>query len=161
MANKETAQAGRDLVVFRLGKESYGIEVTTVQEIFALQKITRVPNAPEYVEGVINLRGKVVAIIDLRRRFGFEVTDTTKESRIVVVEYEGEDVGMIVDAVYEVTSVEADCLAPSTEIMEQNGAGLTRGFAKLDDKLVILVDIETVLANTEEDSQQQALEAAA
>lgn len=161
MANEETAQDGRHLVVFRLDKESYGIEVSTVREIFPIQKITHVPNAPEYVEGVINLRGKVVAVIDLRRRFGFEVTGTTSESRIVVVEHDGEDVGMIVDAVYEVISVGAGDIAPATEITEQHSAGLTRGFAKLHEKLVILVDIETVLAAEEVDSPQQALEAAA
>lgn len=161
MANEEAAQDGRHLVVFRLGKESYGIEVSTVREIFPIQEITRVPNAPEYVEGVINLRGKVVAVIDLRRRFGFEVTDTTTESRIVVVEHDGEDVGMIVDAVFEVTSVGPEDIAPATEITEQHRASLTRGFAKLDEKLVILVDIQTVLAADDEDGPQQALDAAA
>lgn len=161
MANEETAEDGRQLVVFRLGKESYGIDVSTVREIFPPQEITRVPNAPEYVEGVINLRGKVVAVIDLRKRFGVEVTETTNESRIVVVEYDGEDVGVIVDAVHEVVSVGADRLAPATVITEENGASLAQGFARLDEQLVILVDIEMVLARKEEDSPQQALEAAA
>ncbi len=161
MANEETAEDGRQLVVFRLGKESYGIDVHTVREIFPPQEITRVPNAPEYVEGVINLRGKVVAVIDLRKRFGVEVTETTNESRIVVVEYDGEDVGVIVDAVHEVVSVEADHLAPATEITEQNDARIAQGFARLDEQLIILVDIEMVLADKEKDSPQQALEAAA
>ncbi len=161
MTNEETTVDRLQLVVFRLGKESYGIDVHTVREIFPPQEITRVPNAPEYVEGVINLRGKVVAVIDLRKRLGLEVTETTNESRVVVVEYDGEDVGMIVDAVHEVVSVGADYLAPATEITEQHGASLTRGFAQLDRQLVILVDIETILGEKEENSPPRALEAAA
>ncbi len=161
MANEETAQDGRHLVVFRLGNEAYGIDVRTTREIFHLQGITHVPNAPEYVEGVINLRGKVVPVIDLRKRFGVEVTKATTDSRIVVVEYDGEDVGLIVDAVEEVLTVEADHVAAAPEVTEQEGTSLTQGFAQLDDQLVILVDMETVLGEKEEDSPPQARKAAA
>lgn len=161
MVNEETAQDGRQLVVFRLGNESYGIDVSTTREIFHLQDITQVPNAPEYVEGVINLRGKVVPVIDLRKRFGVAVTEATSSSRIVVVEYDDEDVGLIVDAVDEVLTVGADHLAPAPEVAEQDGASISQGFAQLDDQLVILVDIEKILGETEEDSPPQTLEAAA
>ncbi len=161
MPNEETVVDGRQLIVFRLSNESYGIDVRTVREIFQLQDITHVPNAPRYVEGVINLRGKVVPVIDLRQRFGVEAAEATNDSRIVVVEYDGEDIGLIVDAVDEVLSVGADHLAAVAEFTEQDGASLTQGFAQVDEQLVILVDIEKVLSEKEEESRPQARQAAA
>ena len=148
-------------IVFSVATEIYGMDVRTVREVFRLQQITHVPNAPEYVEGVINLRGKVVPVVDLRKRFGVDVSEVTNESRIVVVEYEGEDIGMIVDSVIEVLSVNNSSIEPNEGVTEQPGSALARGFARLDDRLLILVDVETVLGEKEGDTQPQALEAAA
>lgn len=161
MADEEATVDDQQLVVFRLANEFYGIQVSTVREIFHLQEITHVPNAPEFVEGVINLRGKVVPIIDMRKRFDVEVTEATQDSRIVVVEYDGEDVGMIVDDVSEVVNVGEDSVSPLPDIADQGGSKLTDGFAKIEGRLVILVDTETMLGAKEEDSPSQPLQAAA
>ena len=161
MANEDATVDDQQLVVFRLSNESYGIDVNTVREIFPLQEITHVPNAPEFVEGVINLRGMVVPIIDMRKRFDVEVTEATEDSRIVVVEYDGEDVGMLVDEVSEVVNVGEDSVSPLPDIADQGGSKLTDGFAKIEGRLVILVDTETMLGAKEEDSPSQPLQAAA
>ncbi|MCI0776647.1 MAG: chemotaxis protein CheW [Chloroflexi bacterium] len=118
-------------IVFRVGTESYGMDVSTVREVLRLQEVTYVPNAPEYVEGVINLRGKVAPIVDLRKRFGVEVSAATNESRIVVAEYNSEDVGMIVDSVTEVLSVNTDSIERNTGAAEQPGSALAQGYARL------------------------------
>ena len=161
MVDEEATQDGRQLVVFRLSEESYGINVESTREIFHLQNITHVPNAPEYVEGVINLRGKVVPVIDLRKRFGVEASEATSDSRIVVVEYQGEDVGLIVDAVDEVLTVGADDLAGAPEVTRQGDATISQGFAQINGELVILIDIETVLGGKDEANPPQQLETAA
>ena len=159
----DTAEANEktQFMVFCVGTESYGMEVSTVSEVFRLQQITRVPNAPEYVEGLINLRGKVAPVVDLRKRFGVEVTEATNESRIVVAEYEGEDFGMIVDSVTEVVSVEHGKIELNTEVTGQAGSLFALGFARLEDRLLILVDMETVLGEKDENGPPQELEAAA
>ena len=161
MADGEIVQDERQLVVFRLSDESYGIDVGSTREIFHLQNITHVPNAPEYVEGVINLRGKVVPVIDLRKRFGVEASEATSDSRIVVVEYQGEDVGLIVDAVDEVLTVGADDIAGAPEVTRQGDATISQGFAQINGELVILIDIETVLGGKDEANPPQQLETAA
>ena len=148
-------------IVFCVGTESYGMEVSTVREVLRLPEVTYVPNAPEYVEGLINLRGKVAPVVDLRKRFGVDVTAATNESRIVVAEYESEDVGMIVDSVTEVVSVNTGSIEMNTGAAEQPGSALARGYARLEDRLLILVDVETVLGEKEEESPLRELEAAA
>lgn len=148
-------------IVFSVATEIYGMDVRTVREVFRLQQITHVPNAPEYVEGVINLRGKVVPVVDLRKRFGVDVSEVTNESRIVVVEYEGEDIGMIVDSVLEVLSVDVGSVELNTGLTDQPGSAIAQGFARLEDRLVTLVDVDVVLYHGEEDSPPQELEAAA
>ncbi|HEM55171.1 MAG TPA: purine-binding chemotaxis protein CheW, partial [Thermodesulfobium narugense] len=90
------------LVVFKLANEFYGIEISSVQEIIKIQDITRVPKAPDFVEGVINLRGKIVPIVDLRKRFELGQTERTKDTRVIVVETSGNIVGFIVDLVTEI-----------------------------------------------------------
>ncbi|MCI0855577.1 MAG: chemotaxis protein CheW [Chloroflexi bacterium] len=148
-------------IVFRVGTESYGMDVSTVREVLRLQEVTYVPNAPEYVEGVINLRGKVAPIVDLRKRFGVEVSAATNESRIVVAEYNSEDVGMIVDSVTEVLSVNTDSIERNTGAAEQPGSALAQGYARLEDRLLIVVDVETVLGEKEGRTPPEELEAAA
>jgi len=113
-ATVETALGRRQLVVFSLGQESYGVDIYRVREIIRVPAITRVPRAPEYVEGVINLRGGVIPVIDLRKRFGMEKGEVTDERRIVVAELGSQTVGVIVDGVSEVLEVnEADIAPPS------------------------------------------------
>lgn len=135
----------RQLVVFELASEIYGIDIKTVREIIRMQKITYVPDAPPYVEGMINLRGRVIPVVDLRRRFSLTVADTSPEMRILVVDIAGEDIGVIVDAVTEVkriagASVQRDALLATTD-----QANYLEGIAKLGDQLLILLDLERAL----------------
>src|SRR5260370_31045558 len=102
----------RQLVGFHVGGEEFGIDILRVQEIIRAQQLTRVPNSPEFMEGVMNLRGKIIPVITLRKRFGLEEAPPDKQNRIVVVEIQGTVLGFIVDAVSEVLRIPADTLEP-------------------------------------------------
>ncbi len=133
------------LVVFEVSGESFGIDISLVQEIIRLQPITEVPKAPIYVKGVINLRGKVIPIIDLRERFGFVTAEETKATRIVVVNVLGNTVGMIVDAVSEVLRLATGSIEPPSTIVESIGSQYLKGIGKLEDRLIILLDLDKLL----------------
>ena len=98
------------LVIFDLAAETYGVDIGSVREIIRMQETTKVPRTPDFVEGVINLRGKVIPVIDLRKRFGFKRAEATKDTRIVVVDIDGNDIGVVVDAVTEVLRLAADAV---------------------------------------------------
>ena len=145
-------QSGGDeaqLVVFQLGAEFYGVEIARVHEIIRLQTVTRVPRAPVFVEGVINLRGKVIPVVDLRRRFGLPMADHTRASRIVVVEIGDQVVGVVVDGVSEVLRVNGATVEPPSPVVAGIDSEYIHGIAKLDDRLVILLDLDRVLAQSE------------
>jgi len=146
----------QQLVVFQLGAELYGVEISRVHEIIRLQSITRVPRAPAFVEGVINLRGKVIPVVDLRRRFGLPTADHTRASRIVVVEIGDQVVGIIVDGVSEVLRVNPSIVEPPSPVVAGIDSEYLHGIAKLPERLVILLDLDRVLARDE----RRALEAA-
>jgi purine-binding chemotaxis protein CheW len=133
------------LVSFHLGEEEYGIDILKVQEINRMLDVTRVPNAPPFVEGVINLRGKVIPIIDLRGRFGMERKDRDKNTRIVVVELAGKVVGFVVDAVREVLRIQQNDAEPPPSLAWSVGEEYITGIAKLGDRLLILTDLEKVV----------------
>lgn len=135
----------RQLVVFQLGAEFYGVDIARVHEIIRLQTITRVPRAPAFVEGVINLRGKVIPVVDLRRRFGLESSEHTRASRIVVVEIGDNVVGVIVDGVSEVLRVTGASIEPPSPVVAGIESEYIYGIARLDDRLVILLDLDRVL----------------
>jgi purine-binding chemotaxis protein CheW len=151
------------LVVFNLANENYGVDIAAVDGIVKMQRITAVPRAPSFVEGITNLRGEVLPVIDLRRRFGLPVTETTMETRIVNVEMDGSKVGMIVDAVSEVLRVsEEDIEPPSPIITTVDGDWSGRnafitGIAKVDERLIILLDLAKVLS-LEEQADLRALQ---
>lgn len=137
------------LVVFDLATESYGVEISAVREIIRLQEITRVPRTPAFVEGVINLRGKVIPVIDLRKRFGLPAGEEDKENRIVVVDIGGHDIGVIVDAVTEVLRIDSDWVEPPSSVITSADSEYLLGIAKLEDRLIILLDLERVLTSDE------------
>src|SRR5260221_11419095 len=112
-----TSGEERQLVVFQLGAELYGVDIARVHEIIRLQTITRVPRAPSFVEGVINLRGKVIPVVDLRRRFGLPLADHTRATRTVVVEIGDQVVGIIVDSVSEVLRVSTATIEPPSPVV--------------------------------------------
>ena len=133
------------LVSFNIGTEEFGVDILKVQEINRMVEITRVPQAPHYVEGVINLRGKVIPIVDLRKRFGLELKEYDKNTRIVVVDIGGNTMGMIVDAVSEVLRLQASTIEPPPEIVTGVNSEYIKGVAKLDDKLLIFLDLSKVI----------------
>jgi purine-binding chemotaxis protein CheW len=147
----------QQLVVFQLGAELYGVEIARVHEIIRLQTVTRVPHAPAFVEGVINLRGKVIPVVDLRRRFGLPVADHTRASRIVVVEIGDQVVGIVVDGVSEVLRVNKGTIEPPSPVVAGIESDYLLGIAKLPERLVILLNLDRVLARDE----RRALEVAA
>jgi purine-binding chemotaxis protein CheW len=139
------------LVTFRIGEEEFGVDILRVQEIIRIMEITRVPKAPDFVEGVINLRGKVIPIIDLRKRFGLEVKEYVKHTRIIVIEISNMIVGFVVDAVSEVLRVPADTVEPPPPaVMGGIDSEYISGVGKLEDRLLILLDLDKLLSQEEQ-----------
>jgi purine-binding chemotaxis protein CheW len=138
------------LVSFTIGGEEFGVDILKVQEINRMLEVTRVPNAPEYVDGVINLRGKVIPIIDLRRRFSMERKEPDKNTRIVVVELRGKIIGFVVDAVSEVLRIPRSVTEPPPRIVSGVDAAFITAVGKLEDRLLILIDLDKVLTLNED-----------
>ncbi|MEX0801372.1 MAG: chemotaxis protein CheW [Dehalococcoidia bacterium] len=148
MAGADTTerQAERQLVVFEMGAEAYAVQIGVVREIIRMQEITRVPGATSSMEGVINLRGKLIPVVDLRKRLRVAAGDAGMESRIMIVDIEGEDVGAIVDAVTEVVRVAAEAIEPPSELVATADASFVEGIARLGERLVVLLDVRRILA---------------
>jgi len=135
------------LVVFDLADETYGVDIGSVREIIRIQEITKVPRTPDYVEGVINLRGKVIPVIDLRKKFGFKKAEVSKDTRIVVVDIGGNDIGVVVDAVTEVLRLSSDAVEPPSGVITTTDSDYLLGIAKLESRLVILLDLQKALTS--------------
>ncbi len=137
------------LVSFQVGGEEFGLDILKVQEIIRIQELTRVPNLPPFVEGVINLRGKVIPVIGLRRCFGLEPRETDKQTRIVVVEVGGTVLGFIVDSVSEVLRVPSDTVEPPPRLGKVEREYIS-GVGKRDDRLLLLLNLEQLMSSTEQ-----------
>jgi purine-binding chemotaxis protein CheW len=133
-----------------LAGESYGVDIGRIQEIIRMQPITMVPNAPAFIEGVTNLRGKVIPVLDLRKRFGIAATTGTKRSRIVVAELGQHTVGLVVDGVSEVLTVAAEAIEPPSTLVTSVDSAYLRGIAKLQERLVLLLDLSRLLSADED-----------
>ncbi len=137
------------IVGFRVGREVFGVPIALVHEIVRVPEITAVPDAPNYVEGVINLRGKIVSVVDLRKRFGELKIAGTKKNRILVTEVEGKLVGLIVDSASEVLKIpQSDVELPPT-VFEQGELNYVTGVGKMNGRLIILIDLSNVLRKGE------------
>jgi purine-binding chemotaxis protein CheW len=132
------------IVVCQLGDESYGLDIGSVYEIIRFQACTAVPTSPSYVDGVINLRGLIVPVMDLSSRFGRPRPITTKSTRIIVAGTSGRRVGLVVDAVTEVLMVSEDAVEATPEVASDHSSAYIRGIAKLADELVILLDLKSL-----------------
>ncbi len=129
----------------RVGQETYGIPVSALHEIVRVPEITVVPDAPEHLEGVINLRGRIIAVVDLRKRFGKSSTAVDRHSRILVVEYRGRLAGLIVDSASEVIKIPMSEIESAPPMMKEGGLDCVTGLGKYKGRLIILVDVNKVL----------------
>lgn len=136
-------------VIFRLGRETYGLDISTVLEIITMQTITEVPGTDTYVEGIINLRGRVIPVLNLHKKFNLAGDDLTRSARIVVVEVNGCNIGMLVDEVSEVIRITKDSIEKPSNILAGINEEYLAGVAKLDGKLVIILDLAKVLEREE------------
>jgi purine-binding chemotaxis protein CheW len=143
------------LVTFSIGDEEFGVEILKVQEINRMMEITRVPKAPDFVEGVINLRGRVIPVIDLRKRFGLESKVHDKDTRIIVIEINKMIVGFVVDAVSEVLRIPADTVEPPPPVVAGLDSEYISGVGKLEDRLLILLDLDRLLTRQEKSQLSQ------
>jgi purine-binding chemotaxis protein CheW len=146
MPEKSAVKTEKQMVIFELGSEIYGLDISTVHEIIRMQPITRVPRTPSYVEGVINLRGKVIPVIDMRKRFNLEKAQNNKNNRIVVVNVKDTILGIIVDAVTEVLRIPTEYIEPVSDLLTAANSDYLLGIAKLADKMVILLELDKLLS---------------
>lgn len=144
--NKDIGTMEKQLVLFELNEEVYGVDIAAVHEIIRMQPITKVPKAPFYVEGILNLRGRVIPVVDMRKRFGLSKVDQTKDNRIVVVDSCGQNIGIIVDAVTEVLRIPANSVELPSDIITTSDSDYLMGIAKHGETMIILLDLDKVLS---------------
>lgn len=147
--------AEQQLVVFSLANESYGVDIAKVSGIERMQEITRVPRTPAYVEGVINLRGRVIPVVHLRKLFFLPEGEITKETRIVVVDIGGQPIGVQVDEVTEVLTIPIDVIEPPSSVITSADADYLMGIAKLDDRMIILLDLDKMLTKRQASEMEE------
>jgi purine-binding chemotaxis protein CheW len=135
----------RQFISFSVGQEEYGLELLRVKEVIRIREITRLPKAPIFVKGVINLRGDVIPIIDLRDKFGLPARENTAMTRVVVVEIEGRLMGMVVDSASQVVRIHAGQIDPPPPALGGFSQEFITGVGKMEDKLLILLNIDAVL----------------
>jgi purine-binding chemotaxis protein CheW len=138
------------IIVFEIGSVEFGVNIAAVESSIKMQPITHMPQAPAFVEGVTNLRGKVLPVLDLRKQFGLSPKDADHSSRFIVVSVDQTQVGMIVDGVSEVLTVADDIVEAAPAIARTVDSALITGIAKLDGRLVILLDLDRVLSSQEQ-----------
>jgi purine-binding chemotaxis protein CheW len=139
----------QQLVVFSLANEEYGVAITQVQEIIRQPEITRIPGMPLFIEGVINLRGRIIPIIDLRKRFKLEQQQVNDKTRVVVVDAGGQTIGLVVDSVSEVVNLPKDQVDPIPPSIASIDAEYLSGVGKLEKRIVILLDLVKLLGDLE------------
>ena len=139
----------QQIVVFDLAGEAYGVDINAVLEIIRMEEITAVPETANFVEGVINIRGKVIPVVDLRKRFGLEHGEASKDNRIVVIDIASQSIGMVVDAVNEVMRIPEDAIEPPSLVITNQDSDYLIGIVKLEGRMIILLDLERVLSGAD------------
>lgn len=152
--NRADIEDSTNLVTFRLGNGEYAIDIMQAKEIIKMEKITLIPNAPEFVEGVINLRGNIIPIIDLKKRFNLEETEGDKNTGIIIVKIEDVDMGIIIDAISKVVSISNSDIQPPPPMLSGIGQKYIKGVGKLEDKLLVVLDLEKLFASDEEEEEE-------
>lgn len=164
MATKETntydddsvVRKERQIVAFTLGAEIYGVDIASVREIIPIQKIVNVPRAPDFVEGIINLRGRVIPVLDLRKHFGFERKKGDPNQRIVLVEAGSDSIGVIVDSVSSVLRIADDSVEPPASVIVGAEIEYIYGIAKVDGDLIVLLDLTRIISDAEKRTLKEA-----
>lgn len=149
------------LVTFTLGGEEYAVDILKVQEINRMKEITKVPNAPYYVEGVINLRGKVIPVVSLRKFFGLPEEEDRAKQKIMIMDIQGTTIGLIVDTVSEVLRISSEIVEPPPSMTYSVSSEFISGIAKLEDRLIILLDMDKLIGKEESQSMVGIAEKAA
>jgi purine-binding chemotaxis protein CheW len=149
------------VVGFRIGRETFGLPISIVREIVRVPDITSVPNAPDYIEGVINLRGRIIPVVDLRKRFGDTSFEPNKKNRIVVVELESRAIGLIVNSASEVLRIRPSEIDEPHNVFKEGELNYITGIGKLNGRLVILLDLNKVLERGELNHLEEVTEAVA
>jgi purine-binding chemotaxis protein CheW len=149
------------VVGFRIGRETFGVPISMVREIVRVPEITSVPNAPDYIEGVINLRGRIIPVVDLRKRFGERQVETSKKNRIVVVEMETRLIGLVVNSASEVLKIPPSEIEAPHNLFQEGELNYITGVGKLKGRLVILLDLNKVLHGGELRRLDETAESAA
>lgn len=157
---KDSAEV-KQLISFTVGEEEYGLELLRVKEVIRVRQVTWLPRAPSCVKGIINLRGDVIPIVDLRERFGLDAAEQTAMSRVIVVEVGGQAVGMTVDSASQVVRVPADQFDPPPTVMGQGSRDFITAVGKMGEKLVIMIDVDMILSTEEMSQIAGSLQAAA
>jgi purine-binding chemotaxis protein CheW len=139
----------KQFISFSIGEEEYGLELLRVKEVIRIREITWLPKAPSFVKGIINLRGDVIPIIDLRDKFGLEAKESTAMTRVIVVEVEGRMIGMVVDSASQVVRIPADQIDPPPPMLGGFSQEFITGVGKLDDNLIILLNTDAILTMEE------------
>jgi purine-binding chemotaxis protein CheW len=137
------------VVGFRIGRETFGLPIAMVREIVRVPEITSVPNAPDYIEGVINLRGRIIPIVDLRKRFGQKSFEPNKKNRIIVVELGTRAFGLIVNSASEVLRIPPSEIEEPHNVFQEGELDYVTGVGKLNGRLVILLDVNRILRRGE------------
>jgi len=147
--NKEHENKQLQLVTFNLSDEVFAVDILNIQSINRKIDITVIPNAPDFIEGIINLRGQVIPIISLRKRFGMEAKRLDKDSRFIVMEIENKIIGFIVDSVYEVLKIDSSLCSPPPPLTGGIDTEYITSVAKLEDKLIIILDLNKIISKKE------------
>jgi purine-binding chemotaxis protein CheW len=145
----------KQLVVFELGKEQFGFEIAAIEGIVKMQEITRIPFAPNYVEGITNLRGSVLPVIDLRKRLGFASNEETLNARIITVNIHSKKTGLIVTSVTEILTIDDDVIETPQKMMNNVDVEYITGVAKVDNRLIILLDLSKILSTDVEETMNE------
>ena len=143
------ASAAAEFLTFRLGQEEYGIDILRVQEIRSYEQPTRMAHAPEFIKGVIDLRGVIVPIVDLRLKLHCATAEYTDFTVVIILNVGGTVLGAVVDAVADVVALPADAIKPAPQFQGQVDAAFVRGIATVDKRMLIVMDIESLLSSTE------------
>ncbi len=146
------------IVGFRVGSETFGVPIQSVHEIVRMMDVTAVPDAPVYIEGVINLRGKIIPVVDLRKRFGEKAITSNKKNRILVAEIGGKMVGLVVDSASEVLKLPPADVDPPPNLFEEGELNYVTGVGKLNGRLVILVELSKIMQRGELRRLQDAVD---